>query len=486
MPAKKIPQIRDFSKGRITSYSSNNALKPTNSVSDSFNADFDRIIGSGVVRRGTTPLNSVVASNKTPLGLGEFVGTGGSPNYLLSAYSGASNATVYYYNGSTWSATGLTTLNNSAEVRFATIGGRVFMVNGVDAMKSSVDGTTWNTTNCITTNSVVPSLIYRYSGKIITGGYSGFKDRTYLSSVIDPNATPTLTWNTDPSTGDWIDINPDDGDNVTGYADVSSVVIVFKSRNMYRLSVLNNSADPESIFNAGAVSQEAITKCQGTVYFFSGDSVYSTTGGYPTQISRLGVQDYIDAIPKSQWSSVSLGADTWNVYVSTGQITVNGLTNYYVLKFSVRDQSWSVHYYPVFFGRFSQYTDSLGRRLRVADSAGFVQTIGYGNTDNGTPRFYSIDTQEIEFGQRLDTKKITGHIGVFTRNAGGSTISVKEESDDWRSLSKNLKSPIDIFDDNVEGRFIKFRWSGTTSTVDPVFEGFIFPEVKNQGIIDDL
>lgn len=73
MPDLKPYTQRDFHKGRYTPASINTYLAPVNSVSESLNVNYDTIIGSGVVRLGTTKLGNTVASGRTPLGLTEFV-----------------------------------------------------------------------------------------------------------------------------------------------------------------------------------------------------------------------------------------------------------------------------------------------------------------------------------------------------------------------------------------------------------------------------
>ena len=491
------PILRDFSKGRITDYAINNNLinasstyyastSYADSVSNSSNCVFDQVIGNAVARLGSTHLGSVVSSGKTTLGFNSFVGTGGTPNLLLSVFQGSSNSAIYYYDTS-WHVSGTTLLDNNATANFATLGGLVFEVNGVNSMISSIDGNTWGTTNCITTNSVIPSLIYSFDAMLIAAGYSAFKDRVYFSSVINLNSSPTLTWSTDPATGNWIDVNPDDGDNITGLTDISTSMLVFKSRGFYKLDVIAKSADTQSIFDEGAVSQKAIVKCQGLVYFYSGNAIYSTNGSYPTQISRIGVQDFLDAVPQSQWKNVALGADTWNVYVSLGQITVNGLTNYYTLKFSTRDQSWAVQYYPVNYNFFTKWTDTNGTYLRGASTDGFVSTLNLGTSDNNTPIFYEAETQALEFGSRGTNKVLSDQLIVYTRNGQGSKISIQTEGGGYKGLEGQLTNSVTFLDNiNKQGKSFKIKWSGTyNSGSQPMLEGYEFPNIVNQGYIND-
>ena len=569
----KPVEFRDFSRGRITKYSVNNKLIPINSVSECQNVNFDTIIGSGVVRPGTTLLGSTVASNKTPLGLSTFVSSGGSTNIAISVFSGASTATLYYYD-TTWHASSLTSLSNSVKNRFAQIGNRVFKVNGTDAMLSSSDGNTWTTTNCIpagistggnTWASVNPKMILRTKQRLIATGDANNRDRIFLSSVINtqtvantatityanPYATVTVTahgysagdtilisgatqtqyngvwrvvdtttdtfryfiggtitspatgtitatfsqlqWNTNTQTGDWIDVNPDDGGNITALAETSNQVVVFKNTGMYRFDVVNKTVDSQSIFNLGSVSQEATTSCQGIVYFFSGIDIRRTDGGYPEQISRLGVQDFIDAIPQSSWSSVSAGNDGLNVYFSIGNITLNSNRNNQqsytnvILKFSTRDETWSVHSYKQSYNFFTLFTTSAdGLKMIGSDTSGNVQTINKGTTDNGSPIFYNLETQELEFGNRAHINSMSDLIAVFCNNGAGSSVQIKPDADDFIDVEDTLPKRVNIIDNfNAEGNYFTLKWFGSTTLESPVFEGFYIERIKDEGMVND-
>src|SRR3990167_4645328 len=138
MPILPSYTIRDFRKGRIAKSAVADSLMPDNSVSESQNVNFDQKIGSGVVRFGTTKLGATVAASRTPLGLTTYSTSDLATNLVVGVFSGASNATVYYYNGS-WNTSGVSNLNNTAKNRFANLGGRIFRVNGVTAMASSTN-----------------------------------------------------------------------------------------------------------------------------------------------------------------------------------------------------------------------------------------------------------------------------------------------------------------------------------------------------------
>ncbi len=480
--------LRDFRQGRYSQANVSEYLAPQNSVAFARNVNFDTIVGKAVVRKGTTLVGTAVASGKTPLGLAEYVGKGGSPNYLMAVFSGASNATAYYWNASAWTPTNKTGLSNTLKCRFATLGGSVFMTNSTDGMFDSPDGATFGTTNSIG-SSVKPTMVFRYNASLLAAGDPTYPSRVWFSAVIAPASSPFITWSTDATSGNWIDINPDDGGQVTGFSESSSFCLVFKTNGMYRLDTLNKSTDARNIFNVGAQSQENIVSCQGITYFFSGTGIWQTDGGFPQLISRAGVQDVIDAVSQSNWSLVAAGTDGLNVYFSVGTVTLDAnrtnsktLTNC-VLKFSPRDQSWSIHTYANNFEFFTLFTDSTnGRVMRGASTAGDVQSINVGNTDNTASVGYELLTQDLEFGNRAHLKTISNKVAIFSSNGQGSQMSCLcdgEEKSIRGDFSKRVAIGKDI---TLIGHFFNFRWSGTNSNQQPIFEGLLLEDISDSGM----
>lgn len=493
--------LRDFSRGVYRKSAVNNALIPPNSVAHAQNINFDTQIGNGVVRSGTTVLGTTVASRINPLGLTEFVPSGSTNGLLIAAYSATTNAQMYFYNGA-WSQATTTSglLSNTNYNRFAMLGNYTFRVNGSEVMTSTNDGNTWGFTNCMTTNGILTNLIYRSKSRLLTAGDTSVgagktKSRIWFSSIIDPSTSPpTITWNNNISTGDFIDINPDDGSNITGFAETSGLVLIFKDKAMYRLNVITKTVDTDNIFNIGAVSQEAITTCEGLVYFFSGTDIRQTNGDLPVQISRLGVQDWINAIPQANWSTIAAGTDGASVYFAIGSVTMfinqndEQIFTNVILKFSPRDQTWSVHAYKNGFKFFCQYTTSAnGRTMMGSDTAGNVQTINLGNNDNGTAIFYELQTQEQELGlSRSKIKTISDKLVVLTRNGQDSAFAVKANDNDFISLKGTLEKRINTLKDipnNLSANYFTFKWSGTSGGIAPVFEGVEIPSFTDQGII---
>ena len=477
--------MRDFRQGRYTPTQVANYLVPQNSVSHSKNINYDMVVGSAVVRPGTTRLGNAVATGFTPIGLAEFVGKGGTPNLLLAVFDGASTGTIYYYDTS-WHTSMKTDVTNDTKNRFATLGGSSFITNSTDGMFDSPDGNTWGTTNSIDT--YLPSVVYRYTARLIAAGDPTYPDRVFFSSVIDPSTSPFITWNTDPVTGDWIDVNPDDGGFVTGFSETSTFLLVFKNTGMYRMDTLSKSTDPENIYNIGAISQEAITLCQGITYYYSGIDIRRTNGGFPDQISRAGVQDIIDAIPQANQSEVYSWNDGLNVYFALGDITLFSnqdrqfTINNCVIKFSPRDQNWSVHSYKNLFKYGVLFTNPSGRLIRSTDSLGSVQTINLGDTDDGTDISFELESQDLEFGNRSRLKGISDKIIVYMNNGIDSIIQFRTDGANIKNIPMATNQRVNIGKDlNLSGNFFNFRWVGTSKGTAPSLEGFQLEDITDLG-----
>jgi hypothetical protein len=238
--------------------------------------------------------------------------------------------------------------------------------------------------------------------------------------------------------------------------------------------------------------QEAIVNCMGIVYFFSGYNICQTAGDIPQEISRLGVSDFISAIPQQNWSKVSAGTDGLNVYFSIGSVTINAnkdnekaYTNI-VLKFSPRDQAWSVHTYPEQPLFFCQYTPTnTVRRLIGACSSGNTNTYNVGTTDNSAPINFDLILQNQEFGDRSHLNKISDKIVVFGQGLNDAQLQVQggDDGHNFKDINIDLSKRVNIGQDiNLEDYFFAFRIFGNSTGTSPVFEGIEIPYVEDKGI----
>ena len=339
---------------------------------------------------------------------------------------------------------------------------------------------------------VYPSLLLVSDGRLLASGWSAFPSRVFFSELIQPIQTPFLSWNTDLTTGAFLDIDPDNNGIVTAFAVTSTLTLIFKNNGMYRLNVASKSVDPQNIYNVGAVSQEAVTTCLGNVYFYSGNGIYYTDGTFPQLISRIGVQDFVNAISNPQ--QVYAWQDGFNVYFSIGTVTItfnpNDTRTYtnVVLKFSPRDQNWSIFTYNEYIAQTSLFglpgpqvellaTEYSGQLVIVNSSQTFT-------SDDGNAIPYSLETQELEFGNRAHTKQISDRIIVFTRNGGNGMFLVRQNDGNFKTALMDMNNRVNIGNQpNFEAEFFTFRWQGEALGSRPVWEGYHLPRVSDLGII---
>lgn len=441
-------------------------------------------------------LNGANAYNTQPRGFMSGVIAG--VDTMNVVYENPFFSTSFVY---TWiAATSEFTLSNlqsgvGVKARFAILKGAVFIVSTNAVMQYSTDrGLIWQQGSSnnitITQDGVKPDLVWVSKNRMLASGYATFGSRVYFSSIVQPNSSNFITWNTDPDTGDWIDINPDDGGVVTGFSDTSSIVLIFKTNAMYRLNAINKTVDTDNIFNVGATNQEAITKCLGLTYFYSGNGIYRTDGGFPELISRIAVQDFLDAMTASQKAFAKMGTDGFNVYFSIGTTTIieddNESRTYtnVVLKFSPRDENWSIYSYSQRQGNFVQYLNNGGQPILLsAQFNGEIDQLNVGTGDYGLEVPYELETQDQEFGNRSHTKKISDQIIVYMENGGKSSLLVKENDGDFKPANMKLNQAVNVGNNvNFEGEFFTFRLNGSAVGFRPVFQGYHLPKVTDEGI----
>ena len=267
---------------------------------------------------------------------------------------------------------------------------------------------------------------------------------------------------------------------------------------MYRTDDITSTVTPDNIFNVGAVSQEAITTCQGVVYYYSGKDVRSTDGGYPQIISRAGVQDVVQDASNmvNGQPYFSMGSDQVNVWLlldsSLGR----------VVKYSTRDQSWTYHQYgnyPVqIFVPISSYDVSPIAAICVdfVHAHAYWMAMEIGNTDGsfgltteGTEQGLAYDfsavTQDLEFGSRAHWKVISDKIIVYATSADGTEITIANQ-DAALFATVALTKAINIIQDVKLGGFLfYFQWSGSTDPTNdllPIFEGLEIEEITDTGV----
>ena len=466
----KLPpqQLRDVSEGIIQKVDV--SITPLNSVCMAVNLVFDDIIGRAVLRKDREQLGSQIIDGKSCLGLYQHVTTAGTkvPLAVFNA-SGDATAVLSKYTSSTWSnaKTGLT---QGAKMRFETLADTTVAVNGTDAI-SSADGATWVTTggNLDVGNMPKGTMVREWQDKIFTAGVSGNPDRIYFTSSLTAGV---VSWT---SGNGYIDIEPEEGaGGITALNKVPGYLLIFKERSLKRWD--GSSTYPESLVTIGTPSQEAVVQTKQSCFYFNKLGVYETTGGYPRKISRR-IQEIIEGIPSSYYSSVSGWGDGERVYFSIGDITWRDMAiSNVVIMYSIDSQVWAVLTFPTEIKRWSNFVSSDGDEIIMAgDDDGNVWKVF--NVDAQADIDWMIQYQPQEFGSRGRTKKMA-KIVPFTEYVRSGRVTVMADGKgNFEPLGKNptIQKEVQEIVGDVSGRYFDIRIQGKGRRAEII--GVDFPEI---------
>lgn len=113
----------------------------------------------------------------------------------------------------------------------------------------------------------------------------------------------------------------------------------------------------------------------------------------------------------------------------------------------------------------------------------YVQAINASHSDDGTPIYYELETQELEFGDRGHLKKIANDIGILTTDGLDSSILLSSDVQDYRPIPMDLSERVAIGNDiNAEGHYFQFKWYGEVDSSSPMLEGLYVENVNDLGI----
>lgn len=285
------------------------------------------------VRAGTDTLLTT-ASTFTPLALVKFNST-----YVAV---GASKIRVFEFALGSWSETDTvaTTLTGGAQV-FSSGGANVRLYLGDSGTLTRFDGAA-----AANVAGSPEGVVYLESwkdrlvaGKGEIGAGSAGLSRVSFSAPADGD-----TWGAD----DWVELDPDDGEDIRGVAAWSDELYVFKRSRFYVFYGISTDATGGAVFNyrkvdagIGSNFDNGVSAGRDGVYFIAKDGVYRTRGGVPERISQpidpwfTGDTDgSIASRPAISSASPYLVASPRRVFMVT--------TNWTIYVYEIDNGSWSV------------------------------------------------------------------------------------------------------------------------------------------------
>lgn len=440
---------------------------PMDAMNESLNFNFDTI-GKMTLRKGLTQLGNTISSSDM-LGLYYFVDSAGTYKKLIAV----NGTVVYYLSSNTWTSkrTGLTA---GSKARFTTMLDNVFMVNGTDntVVWTGNPSDSWVTTGNAS-GAPKGKFIANYRSRVWIAGNSTYPDRVYYSTIPAAIASPTISWDTNVTTGQWIDISPSDGENITALHRTKGALLVFKNNHTYRIFSIIQT-DPDVQFNIGTYSQESVVETKNGVYFHSPTGFYRYDGTM-TEISRP-IIDIIKGITNYTTVAGYVEPDGDHICWSVGDVTYNGVSySNMVVRYTISTQVWTHYTYPTQFLVGSRYDDGTIYTL-VGDEDGKIYKTDTGTSDNGTDIFYSLIHPFDSVDGYRSTINIINTMFFMHKGMTGASANYQIPDDitnDWTKKVGVIGSSETGFSNlNIRGRKIRFRLSGT-STGEPIsYEGY--------------
>lgn len=393
--------------------------------------------------------NAQITASQDMLGGVDFQRATGTHEHYV-AIDGSSTADIYKDVTGTWTAQSQS-LTKNKKVRFSYCPplDTLFACNYSDATRS-YNGSAWSTSTNVTSAPKAKYTIY-FGERIYllncVVGADTFVSRAYRSSTVE---TSPITWTV---ATDWITFY----DIITGAGKNGENMFVGCENSCWIFTLLDARYQVSS---HGCVSHDGIAEYGSWTFFPSHDGMYVFDGATDTKTS-LAIQDYWDAIPNANLSSIQAKVRGHHLYIYIGDITLDGraLTNI-VFDYNILQNTWSRLTLGENVEDMHIFTESTGRELFIGNDDGEVFQMFTGEDQNGsvitsfieTPWFYGSGPTDID---DFSTLWVHGELN------SGLKISYKVDSGEWVSAGE-VNGFSDFVKFNVSGKRIKFLLEETS------------------------
>jgi len=393
--------------------------------------------------------NAQVTAAQNVLGGIDFQRADGTHEHFI-AVDGASNADILKDITGTWTAQSQA-LTSANKVRFAYSPAldTLFSCNYVDDTRS-YNGTSWSTSTNVV-DAPKAKYIISFGQRIyllnVTVGATSYISRAYRSSTVE---TSPITWDT---VNEWVSFD----DVITGVGRSGENMFVGCQNSCWAFTLEDVKYQ---VSGHGCVSHDGIAEYGAWVFFPSTDGMYVFDGASDTNIS-MAVQDYWNAIPIANLSSIQAKVLGNHLYIYIGDVTVDGrsLTNV-VLDYNILQNTWTRLALSENVMDMHIYTKSTGKKLFFGNDDGEIFEMFTGEDQNGvvftsfieTPWFYGSGPLDID-----DFKEFWAHGELLS----GLKVKYKVDSGSWIPTGE-LNGFSDLVKFKASGKRIKFLLEETS------------------------
>ena len=426
------------------------------------NYNLDKL-GGLTKRNGYATYLSQPVAGMTINGLYQFndQSAGTQEQLMVANVAGNANGIIYYNAAGTWTAA-KSDDTASKKSRFSSFIDYVFRANGANVVASSADGITWGTTNAPAV--IIPAYTAVFQDRVyFANGITSNLSRIWYSSLPSGGA---ITWTT---ASDWIDINPDDGDQITALENNGNRLLIFKNRALFRWTF--GQVEPDRLIGVGTSSQESVKTNfdVGITFFANPFGVYAYSGGRPKLISRK-IQSFIDAV--SDWTNVFAEVDGDHYYLAVGDVTVSG-----------RVYTNAMFVYHISLDAWTIYTTATAVKFMARMPTTYpVDTLYFGSTDGRTYTFLtgtadntsaiSAELISKEILLSFPTRTNIQWVDIFSSQRSSTNVFYDTDRADKFSPLGALKERVSSFPVKTQGcNSVRIRTTENSGVVSMI-EGF--------------
>lgn len=213
--------------------------------------------------------------------------------------------------------------------------GPIFGLNGTDTPQRW-DGAAAETSNWEATTGTVPKeakyLTYHGSRLWCAEG-----SRLRFSGITGSSPDP-LNWDAD----DYVDLEPNDGQSITGIGTIGEYLIVFKARKVFKIYDLITGANQQISSEVGCVSHRSIQETTEGLFFLTEDQgVCKTNGATVTGLSEKVIPDFNNVSESPDAQALAAGTLLGHRYYLS--VSFEGTRNDHTLEYDLETKSWWLH-----------------------------------------------------------------------------------------------------------------------------------------------
>lgn len=408
-----------------------------NQASDLLNVHFDN--RQAITKRNGYTLQNTIDTNPI-VSMFPYYKSDGS-KYLLAT----SGTSIYNVTGTpTAIKTGLS--GNTQRFTATTYYDKLYMLNGVDGLMKW-DGTTFSFVAGPIPNG---KFVIVHKNRLYIAGDPSNPSRIYMSDIGQPESFPGLNF---------IDIDTNDGDMITGIAELGDSLVIFKERSLYVLRGTGpqNYSLLDSHQAHGTVSHWSIVQILNRLFYLSRDGVYAFDGKNVRLESDLIKGSVMGLNNNQAWNQQYLATACAVDYKGKYWLSLSEGTTVFnnrVYLFDYIHGAWTRYDIPV--STFALFQSSLSATYDLYSgdpTTGNVFHQDTGTSDNGNSINAYYRTKDYDFGATAHFKSYKGLFFAAEQQLQSYSINV-QYIQDLGKISKVIPLNLGGSDPSLWGTFV--------------------------------